>query len=73
MKTHELHTVTAHGLTIQFFYTKEKRDINGNSRFRVYMIDAETGHVYERIFTTYESQIPAVIMNHIENAAGGAL
>lgn len=66
MKTHELHTVTAHGLTIPFFYTKEKRDRNGNSRFRVYMIDAETNTVHEEIFTTYESQISAVIMAHIE-------
>ena len=69
MITHELHTVTAHGVTIQYFYTKEKRDRNGNSRFRVYMIDTETGHVYEHVFTTYESQIAAVIMNHIERGA----
>lgn len=69
MKTHELHTVTAHGVTILYFYTKEKRDINGNSRFRVYMIDTETGHIHERVFTTYESQISAVIMNHIERGA----
>ena len=67
MKTHKLHTVTAHGLTIPYFYTKEKRDRNGNSRFRVYMIDTETSTVYERIITTYESQISAVIMANIES------
>lgn len=67
MKTHKLHTVTAHGLTIAYFYTKEKRDRNGNSRFRVYMIDTETSTVYERVITTYESQIPAVIMANIES------
>lgn len=67
MKNHKLHTVHAHGLTIAYFYTKEKRDRNGNSRFRVYMIDTETNTVYERVITTYESQIPAVIMANIES------
>lgn len=67
MKIHKLHTVRAHGLTISYFYTKEKRDRNGNSRFRVYIIDTETSTVYERVITTYESQIPAVIMANIES------
>ncbi len=67
MKTHKLHKLHAHGVTIQYFYTKEKRDRNGNSRFRVYMIDTETDTVHERIFTTYESLIPSVIMANIES------
>lgn len=67
MKQHTLHSVTAHGLTILYFYTKEKRDVNGNSRYRVFMIDTETNTVYERIFTTYESQIATVIMANIES------
>lgn len=65
-KQHILHQVTAHGVTIHYFYTKEKRDRNGNSRYRVFMIDTETNLIYERVFTTYESQIAAVIMHNIE-------
>lgn len=68
-KQHTLHKVTAHGVTIHYFYTKEKRDRNGNSRYRVFMIDFETNFIYERIFTTYESQIAAVIMANIESGA----
>lgn len=65
MKTHELHQTTQNGQTITYFYKREKRDINGNSRFRVYMIDSETGHAYERIFTAYEFQLDDVISNYI--------
>lgn len=67
MKTHKLHKVTFHGVTVQYFYTKEKRDRNGNSRFRVYMIDTETDTIHERIITTYESLLPSVIMANIES------
>lgn len=67
MKTHKLHTVTAHGLTIPYFYIREYSDRNGDGRFRVYMIDAETNTIHERTFTTNESQIPALIMANIES------
>lgn len=68
-KQHTLHKVTAHGVTIHYFYTKEKRDRNGNSRYRVFMVDTETSTIHERVFTTYESQIAAVIMANIESGA----
>lgn len=60
-KEHELNTVVVDHIAIQYFYTKEKRDINGNSRFRVYIMDPDAPVVYERIFKCYESQIPECV------------
>jgi len=60
-KQHSLNTVVVDNIAIQYFYTKEKRDINGNSRFRVYIMDPDAPVVYERIFKCYESQIPECV------------
>ena len=60
-KQHSLNTVVVDNIAIQYFYTKEKRDINGNSRFRVYILDPDSPVVYERIFKCYESQIPECV------------
>lgn len=60
-KQHSLNTVVVDNIAIQYFYTKEKRDINGNSRFRVYIMDPDAPTVYERIFKCYESQIPECV------------
>lgn len=60
-KQHSLNTVVVDNIAIQYFYTKEKRDINGNSRFRVYIMDPDAPAVYERIFKCYESQIPECV------------
>ena len=46
----------------EYFYKREKNDKNGNSRFRVYLIDPEHNAVYERIIQCYEFQIK----NHVE-------
>lgn len=56
-KDHVLNTVVVDHIAIQYFYTKEKNDINGNSRFRVYIMDPDAPRVYERIFKCYENQI----------------
>lgn len=60
-KQHSLNTVVVDHIAIQYFYTKEKRDVNGNSRFRVYIMDPDAPVIYERIFKCYESQIPECV------------
>ena len=60
-KQHALNTVVVDNIAIQYFYTKEKRDVNGNSRFRVYIMDPDAPVIYERIFKCYESQIPECV------------
>lgn len=57
LKTHELKTIVVDHIAINYFYTREKNDINGNSRFRVYIMDPDTNILYESIFKCYESQI----------------
>lgn len=56
-KTHELKTVVIDHIAINYFYTRGKNDINGNSRFRVYIMDPDTAIIYETIFKCYESQL----------------
>ena len=60
-KQHSLNTVVVDHIAIQYFYSKEKRDVNGNSRFRVYIMDPDAPVIYERIFKCYESQIPECV------------
>ena len=52
-KTHDLKTIVLDHIAINYFYTREKNDINGNPKYRAYIIDPETPAVYERIFKTY--------------------
>ena len=52
-KTHDLKTVIINHSAINYFYTREKNDINGNPKYRAYIIDPEAPAVYERIFKTY--------------------
>lgn len=68
-KLHELHTINHNGRDISYFYAKEKRDINGNSRYRVYIIDQNARAVYEQIFTTYEALINSCVKNFLTEAA----
>lgn len=70
MKMHNLKTIRANYETIQYFYTREKNDRNGNARYRVYIIDQETATVYEKILKCYESQIAECVRSSIEGAAG---
>lgn len=67
LKTHELKTTKANYETVSFFYTREKNDINGNARFRVFLLDTETQTVYETILKCYENQIPERVAALIEN------
>ena len=70
IKTHNLQSVVIDHNLFSFFYIREKNDINGNSRFRVYIIDPDAPAVYETIFKCYESQIPKRVKNHIEKHIG---
>lgn len=66
MKTHDLKTTRANHENVSFFYHREKNDRNGNSRFRVFFLDAETSTVYETILRCYEFEIAARITRMIE-------
>lgn len=63
-KTHDLKTVIINHTAINYFYTREKNDVNGNPRYRVFIIDPEGPAVYERIFKTY--CVESSIVNFIE-------
>ena len=67
MKTYDLNQTIANYETISYFYKREKNDVNGNPRFRVYIIDPD-GAVYENIFKCYESQIKDRVSSFIEEA-----
>ena len=68
MKVHDLKTVVINHIAINYFYTREKNDVNGNPRYRVYIIDPDGGAVYEKIFKTYEGLIPERVGAFIEEA-----
>ena len=56
-KYHDLKTIVCDNIAIHYFYIREKNDINGNPRFRVYIIDPDAPAIVETIFKCYESQI----------------
>lgn len=68
LKTHILQTIIIDHIAINYFCTREKNDINGNPRYRVFIIDPDGKAVYERIFKTYcpESSIKNYIENYLE-------
>ena len=68
-KYHELKNVIIDGEKLNYFYTKEKRDVNGNARFRVYMFCGSGDLVIETILKTYESQLPEAIKHFIKQEA----
>lgn len=70
IKKHELHTVIANYETVSYFYIREKNDVNGNPRYRVYIIDPEVSRVYEIILKCYDFQIAQRVTDHIENHIG---
>ena len=68
MKMHELKTTIVNGQYISYFYTKEKADKNGNSRFRVYIIDPDGPAIYETICKSYEALICDHVRQFVEEA-----
>ena len=65
MKIYDLNKIIVNYETVSYFYKKEKNDINGNPRFRVYIIDPD-GAVYESIFKCYEGQIKERVSTFFE-------
>ena len=69
IKAHDLKTVVLDHSAIQYFYKREKNDINGNPRFRVFIIDPEAPAIYESIAKTYEGLIKEYVINFITRRA----
>ena len=67
-KYHDLKTVVSDHIAINYFYRKEKRDVNGNPRFRVYIMDPDAPIVHETIFKTYEGLISSHVLAFVEEA-----
>lgn len=63
-KTHDLKTVVIDHVAYNYFYIREKNDINGNPRYKVFIIDPDGPGVYERIFKTY--CVENSIVNYLE-------
>lgn len=63
-KNHDLKTVVVNHIAFNYFYTREKNDVNGNPRYRVYIIDPDGPAVYERIFKTYS--VEDSVKNYLE-------
>lgn len=67
-KAHDLKTVIVNHIPINYFYTRERNDVNGNPRFRLYIIDPDAPAVYETIVKTYEGLLPEAVKRYIERA-----
>lgn len=67
-KAHTLKTVVINHIEINYFYTREKNDVNGNPRYRVYIMDPDAPTVYETIVKTYESLIKDAVIAFVERA-----
>jgi hypothetical protein len=70
IKKHVLSAVTANYETVSYFYIREKNDVNGNPRYRVYIIDPEVSRVYDIMLKCYDFQIADRVRDHIENHIG---
>lgn len=57
MKTFDLNFLVWNSVRYEYFYQREKNDRNGNSRYRVHLIDPEAKAVHEMLFKCYECQI----------------
>lgn len=67
-KIHDLKTIVIDHIAINYFYIREKNDVNGNPRYRVYIMDSDAVAVYETIFKTYEGLIYEQVKKFIEEA-----
>lgn len=65
-KIHDLKTIVIDHIATNYFYIREKNDVNGNPRYRVYIMDPDGNAVYETIFKTYEGLIPERVKKIIE-------
>jgi hypothetical protein len=70
MKIHNLNSVIIDGQQFYYFQQREKNDVNGNPRYKVFITDPDAPAVYETIFKCYHSQITERVTAFIENTAG---
>lgn len=70
MKIYDLKNITIACNDYSFFYQREKNDVNGNPRYRVFIIDPDGPAAHETIFKCYESQISERVTAFIENEIG---
>lgn len=70
MKIHNLNSVIIDGQRFYYFQQREKNDVNGNPRYKVYITNPDAPAVYETIFKCYHSQIPERVTAFVENTAG---
>jgi len=68
LKIHDLKSAVIDSIAINYFYTRNKNDINGNPRFTVYIMDPDTAAIYETVFKGYDSQIKNHVIQFIESA-----
>ena len=66
MKTYQIYSIVTNHNIYNYFYQKEKNDIYGNNRYRVYIIDIDNMTIYEKIFKTYENYISDNVKQFIE-------
>ena len=71
LKMHDLNSIVIDGNRFYYFYTREKNDIKGNPRYKVYITDPDAPAVYETVFKCYRSQIPERVTAFVENATKG--
>lgn len=69
-KIFDLHSVVIDYNEFTYFYKREKNDVNGNPRYRVYIIDPDGPAVHETLFKCYESQLSERVTVFIENEIG---
>ena len=67
-KIHDLKTVIINHIAIDYFYIREKSDVYGNPRYRVYIIDPDGPAVYEKVVKTYEGLIKNHVIEFVEGA-----
>ena len=67
-KVHDLKTVVINHIAIDYFYIREKSDVYGNPRYRVYIIDPDGPAVYEKVVKTYEGLIKNHVIEFVEGA-----
>ena len=65
-KQHDLKYLILDHIEIKYFYKREKNDVCGNPRYRVFIVDPEAPAVYETIFKTYEGLIAEHVKMFIE-------
>lgn len=69
----ELHSIVIDHNEFTYFFKREKNDVNGNPRYRVYIIDPDGPAVYETLLKCYDFQIADRVKNYILENIGIAM